>query len=141
MKTLAMLVAIAAVSAVQSDTAPIAGSWIAQFDSRTFVRLELKTANGTITGGISLGNFEVDSQGAVRRADECPRALTAIFDVKLRASLMTFSRKDGASTDRFEVRLLDGGDAELRFLLDDEDLEEFAADGIPTPKPIHLKKQ
>jgi hypothetical protein len=141
MKTLAMLVAIAAVSAVQSDTAPIAGSWIAQFDSRTFVRLELKTANGTITGGISLGNFEVDSQGAVRRADECPRALTAIFDVKLRASLMTFSRKDGASTDRFEVRLLDGGDAELRFLLDDEDLEEFAADGIPTPKPIHLTKQ
>jgi hypothetical protein len=141
MKTLAMLVAIAAVSAVQSDTAPIAGSWIAQFDSRTFVRLELKTANGTITGGISLGNFEVDSQGAVRRADECPRALTAIFDVKLRASLMTFSRKDGASTDRFEVRLLDGGDAELRFLLDDEDLEEFAADGIPTPKPIHLTKK
>jgi len=141
MKTLAMLVALAAVSAVQSDTAPIAGSWIAQFDSRTFVRLELKTANGTITGGISLGNFEVDSQGAVRRADECPRALTAIFDVKLRASLMTFSRKDGASTDRFEVRLLDGGDAELRFLLDDEDLEEFAADGIPTPKPIHLTKQ
>ena len=141
MKTLAMLVAIAAVSAVQSDTAPIAGSWIAQFDSRTFVRLELKTANGTITGGISLGNFEVDSQGAVRRADECPRALTAIFDVKLRASLMTFSRKDGASTDRFEVRLLDGGDAELRFLFDDEDLEEFAADGIPTPKPIHLTKQ
>jgi len=61
--------------------------------------------------------------------------------VKLRASLMTFSRKDGASTDRFEVRLLDGGDAELRFLFDDEDLEEFAADGIPTPKPIHLTKQ
>ena len=141
MKTLAMLVAIAAVSAVQSDTAPIAGSWIAQFDSRTFVRLELKTANGTITGGISLGNVEIDSQGAVRRADECPRALTAIFDVKLRASLVTFSRKDGVSTDRFEVRLLDGGDAELRFLLDDEDLEEFAADGIPTPKPIHLTKQ
>ena len=141
MKTLAMLVAIAAVSAVQSDTAPIAGSWIAQFDSRTFVRLELKAANGTITGGISLGNFEVDSQGAVRRADESPRALTAIFDVKLRASLLTFSRKDGDSTDRFEVRLLDGGDAELRFLLDDEDLEEFAADGIPTPKPIHLTKR
>ena len=141
MKTLALVVAIAAVSAVQSDTAPIACSWTAQFDGRTFVRLELKTANGTITGGISLGNFEVDSQGAVRRADECPRALTAISDVKLRASIITFSRKDGASTERFEVRLLDGGDAELRFLLDDEDLEEFAADGIPTPKPIHLTKQ
>ena len=141
MKTLALVVAIAAASAVQSDTAPIAGSWTAQFDSRTFVRLELKTANGTITGGISLGNVEIDSQGAVRRADESPRALTPIFDVKLRASLVTFSRKDGASTDRFEVRLLDGGDAELRFLVDDEDLEELAADGIPAPKPIHLTKQ
>ena len=141
MKTLALVVAIAAVSSVQSDSTSIAGSWTARFDGRTFVTLELKTANGTITGGISMGNFEVDSQGAVRRADESPRALTAIFDVKLRASLMTFSRKDGASTDRFEVRLLDGGDAELRFLLDDEDREEFAADGIPTPKPIHLKKQ
>ena len=141
MKTLVMFVAIAAVSAVQSDTAPIAGSWIAQFDSRTFVRLELKTANGTITGGISLGNFEVDSQGAVRRADESPRALTPIFDVTRRASILTFSRKDDASIDRFEVRLLDSGDVELKLLLDDEELEEFAADGIPTPKPIHLTKR
>ena len=141
MKTLALVVAIAAVSAVQSNTAPIAGSWTAQFDGRTFVRLALKTANGTITGGISLGNVEIDSQGAVRRADESPRALTPIFDVKLRASLVTFSRKDGTSADRFEVRLLDGGDAELRFLVDDEDLDELAADVIPAPKPIHLAKQ
>ena len=141
MKTLALVVAIAAVSSVQSDSTSIAGSWTARFDGRTFVTLELKTANGTITGGISMGNFEVDSQGVVRRADESPRALTAIFDVKLRASLLTFSRKDGDSTNRFEVRLLDGGDAELRFLVDDEDLEELAADGIPAPKPIHLAKQ
>ena len=88
-----------------------------------------------------MGNVEIDSQGAVRRADESPRALTPIFDVKLRASLVTFSRKDGAGTDRFEVRLLDGGDAELRFLVDDDDLAELAADGIPAPKPIHLTKQ
>ena len=141
MKTLALVVAIAAVSSVQSDSTSIAGSWTARFDGRTFVTLELKTTNGTITGGISMGNFEVDSQGAVRRADESPRALTAIFDVKLRASLLTFSRKDGDSTNRFEVRLLDGGDAELRFLFDDEELEEFVADGIPTPKPIHLTKR
>ena len=141
MKTLALVVAIAAVSAVQSDTAPIAGSWTAQFDGRTFVRLELKTANGTITGGISLGNVEIDSQGAVRRADESPRALTPIFDVKLRASLVTFSRKDGASTDRFEFRLLEDGHAELQFLLNEVDRKEIAAGGIPTPKPIRLTKQ
>ena len=88
-----------------------------------------------------MGNVEIDSQGAVRRADESPRALTPIFDVKLRASLLTFSRKDGDSIERFEVRLLDAGNAEIKLLLDDEDLEELAADGIPTPKPIHLAKQ
>ena len=141
MKTLALVVAIAAVSAGQSDGASIAGSWTARFEGRTFVRLELKTENGTITGGISLGNVEADSQGAVRRADESPRALAPIFDVKRRASILTFSRKDGDSIDRFEVRLLDAGDAELKLLLDDEDLEELAASGIPTPKPIHLAKQ
>lgn len=141
MKTLALGFVIAAVSAGQSDGAAIAGSWTARFDGRTFLRLELETANGTITGGIGVGNFEVDKQGAVRRADEAPRALTPIFDVKLSASILTFSRKDGASTDRFEVRLLDAGGAELQFLLDDEDLADLAADGIPTPKPIHLTKQ
>jgi hypothetical protein len=141
MKTLALAVAIAAVSAVQSDGPSVAGSWTARFDGRTFLRLELKTANGAITGGVSLGHFEVDSQGAVRRADESPRDLTPIFDVKLRSSVLTFARKDGASTDRFEVRLLDGGSAELQFLIDDEDLEELAADGVPAPKPIRLTKQ
>ena len=141
MKTLILLGAIAALSAGQSVGGPITGSWTAQFEGLTFLRLELKTVNGMITGGISVGNFEVDSQGAVRRADEAPRALTPVFDVKLRASILTFSRKDGASTDRFEVRLLDDGGAELKFLLDEEDLRELAASSIPTPKPIHLTKQ
>src|SRR4030095_14003849 len=135
MKPLALVVAIAAFSAGQSDGASIAGSWTARFEGRTFLRLELKTANGTSTCAISMGDFEVDSQGAVRRADESPRSLTPIFDVTRRGSILTFSRKDGAGIDRFEVRLLDAGDAELKLLMDDEDLDELAADGIPTPKP------
>jgi hypothetical protein len=94
-----------------------------------------------ITGGISLGNFEVDGQGLVRRADEAPPVLTPILDVKRRASILTFSRRDGASTDRFEVRLLDDVGTELQFLLDHEDLSDLAASGTPTPKPIHLTKQ
>jgi hypothetical protein len=141
MKTLILLGAIAALSAGQSGDRPITGSWTAQFQSRTFVRLELKTVNGMITGGISLGNFEVDGQGLVRRADEAPPVLTPILDVKRRASILTFSRRDGASTDRFEVRLLDDGGTELQFLLDHEDLSDLAASGTPTPKPIHLTKQ
>ena len=140
MKTLALVVAIAAVS-VQSNTAPIAGSWTAQFDGRTFVRLELKTTNGTITGGMSLGKFEVDKQGALRRAVESPRDLTPIFDVTRRESTVTFSRKDGTSTDRFELQLLEAGHAELHVLLNDADRRELAASGIPTVKPIALSRQ
>ena len=141
MNTLILLGAIAALSASQSG-GPITGSWTAQFEGRTFLRLELKTENEMITGGICLGHsLEVDSQGAVRRTDEAPLVLTPIFDVKRRASTLTFSRQDGASTDRFEVRLLDDGGAELRFLLDEEDVRELAASGVPPPKPIHLTKQ
>ena len=53
---------------------------------------------------------------------------------------MTFSVKDVEDTDRFELRLLENADAELRFLLNDEDREDFAASGIPLPKPIRLRK-
>src|SRR5215470_4679038 len=139
--TLALVVAIATVSAGQSDGASIAGSWTAQFEGRTFLRLELKTENGTITGALGIGNFEVDRQGEVTRADESPRSLAPISDVKRRASILTFSRKDGDGIDRFEVRLLDATNAELNILLDDEERKQLAESGVPIPKPIHLAKQ
>jgi len=138
---LVLVVAITTVSTGQSDGASITGSWTARFEGRTFLRLELKTENGTITGALSVGNFEVDRLGQVSRADEPPRSPTPIFDVKRRASILTFSRKDGDSIDRFEVRLLDATNAELKFLLDDEDRKQLAESGVPTPKPIHLVKQ
>jgi len=139
--TLALVVAIATVSAGQSDGASIAGSWTARFDGRTFLRLELKTDSGTITGALGIGNIEVDRQGEISRADDSPRSLTPIFDVKRRASILTFSRKDGDSIDRFEVRLLDATNAEFKILLDDEDRKQLAESGVPAPKPIHLAKQ
>ena len=50
MKTLALLVAIAAVSVTQSGGASITGSWTAQFEGRTFLTLELKAVDGTARG-------------------------------------------------------------------------------------------
>jgi len=67
--------------------------------------------------------------------------MTPIFDVTEQPSLVTFSRKDGSDTDRFELHVLGAGRAELRFLLSDEDRQELAADGIPVPKPIALTRQ
>ena len=141
MKTVALVVGMTAVLAGQSGTASITGSWTAQFEGRTFLRLELKTVNGTITGGLSVGDIEVDPHGALRRAKESPRELRPISDVTQHDSTVTFSTKDGSETDQFELRLLDTGEAELRFLLSDAQREELAADGIPTPKPIRLTKQ
>ena len=143
MKTLALVVAMTAVSACQSGSGAIAGTWTAQFEGRTFLRLELKTANGAITGGMSVGNIEVDHQGALRRVGELPRDLMPIFDVTQRASTVTFSRKDSANSDpdRFELRLLEAGHAELQFLPSDADRKELAASGVPTPKPIPLARQ
>ena len=93
-----------------------------------------------MAGGISLGDFEVDPQGVVRRADAAPLNLTPISDATLKGSTVTFAMKEGNDTDRFELRLLENADADLHFLLNDEDRKELAADGIPLPKPVRVKK-
>jgi hypothetical protein len=143
MATLALLVTIVAVSTVQAGPASIAGSWIAQFEGRTFVRLDFKTVDGRITGTMTVGNIELDKHGALLRVGELSHEVRPIFDVTQRESTITFFRKDtdDSTPDRFELRLLKAGDAELHILLSDEDREEFAANGIPAPKPIRVTKQ
>lgn len=112
----------------------------ATFEGRTFIRLELKTVNGAITGGIRLGNIEVDPQGMVKRADAAPLNLIHIFDVTRKGATVTFFIKERADTDQFELRLLQNGDADLHFVVNDEDRKELAASGVPLPKPIRLTK-
>ena len=141
MKALCLALAITALPVSQPATGPIAGSWSAKFEGRTFIRLELKTVNGAITGGIRLGNnLEIDSQGIVKSADAAPLSLIHIFGATRKGSTVTFFMKDGNDTDQFELRLLENGDADLLFLLNDEDRKELAAEGVPPPKPIRLTK-
>jgi len=141
MKTVTLAIALTILSMGQSGAASFAGSWTAQFQGRTFVRLELKATNGAITGGISLGDLEVDDKGAPRHVGDPPRDLTPIVDVRQRGSTLMFALKDGTDTDRFELRLLEGGRAELQFLLDDATRKEIAASGVAVPKPIPLTRQ
>jgi hypothetical protein len=141
MKILALVAAMCAATATQSADAAMAGTWTAQFEGRTFVRLQLASVNGTVTGGISLGNFELDKAGAVRRASPPPPDLKPISEVAQRASIMTFTVAGSDDPDRFEFKLIDTGRAELRLLLSDEDREELAAEGIPPPRPIPLTKR
>ena len=141
MKSLAMVVAMAWLSVAQSGAVAIAGVWTAEFAGRTFIRLELKNANGTITGGISVGDIEVDSQGVISGAEEPPRNLTPISGVALRGSVLSFSRKDGDDIDQFELHLLRDGSSELQLMLSEADRRELAVGGIPAPRPIRLTKR
>ena len=141
MKALCLALAITTLWVGQPADGPIAGSWTATFEGRTFVRLELKTVNGAISGGIRLGrNLEIDSQGMVKRADAAPLNLKPIFGATRKGATVTFFLKDGNDTDQFELRLLENGDADLHVLLNDTDRKELAADGVPLPKPIRLTK-
>jgi hypothetical protein len=115
------------------------GTWIAEFKGAAFVRLELSVTGGTLGGRIALGDLEVDAEGLVKAARQAPDRLTPIFDVAVRDSVVSFSRKDGNDADHFELRL-SGGEAELRFIFDEETVKELTDEGIPLPKPVRLKK-
>ncbi len=141
MRLATLLIALAVVPSGQTGATSVAGSWTAQFQGTTFVRLELKTANGGVTGAISLGNIEVDDRGAVRRVDAAPPGLKPISDVTQRGSTLMFLLKEGDEPDRFEFHLLEGGRGELHLLLDEDDLEELKDNGIPAPRPIQLTRQ
>ena len=123
----------------QEDGQPYAGTWVADLAGKTYVRLELTVTNGALAGTISLGDIHVDSQGAVDQVTRTPAEGTPIFDITLRDSLLSFSRKDGDDTDHFEMRLV-GSAAELRFVLTEADRRDLAEQGIPLPKPFPLRK-
>jgi len=141
MRLLLAMVAVMALAG-QSASSRMVGSWTAQFDGQTYVRLDLKSSNGTLSGGLSLGNVEVDKTGALLRVGEAPRELTPVFDVTATDTTLRFSRKEGRDTDRFELKLNEAGRAELHLLLTDQQLRELAADqGVPAPKPFLLTKR
>ena len=137
--TLLATIALAAFAAVQAPATKYDGTWIAQFEGVTWARLELRTVNGTVTGGICLGNIEWNKDGSLRHAEPAPKELSPIFDIRQQGAAISFSRKDGNDTDRFEVSAA-GTDLQLAFLFTEEDRREFAAEGIPLPKPVRLVK-
>ena len=131
------IIAIAAFAAVQAPATKYDGTWVGQFEGTTHVRLELRTVNGAVTGGISLGNIEVNTDGTLRHVEPGPKELSPIFDVRQRGAVIVFSRKEGDDTEQFEMEVK-GAEAELRFVLTDEIRREFASEGIPIPKPFRL---
>jgi hypothetical protein len=140
MKPAILLVTALVIGAAQTSNPSFAGTWTAEHANQTFVRLELEGAGAAIGGRMSLGDIELDKSGQVKLAKAAPPNPTPIFDVAERAGKLTFARKDGRDTDRFELKLVDGTTAELTFVLTEASRKELAAQGISEFKPLRLKK-
>jgi hypothetical protein len=136
-----MLALALMLTAGQTGDRTFAGTWTAEFQGKTYVRLVLDAAAGAPSGKISLGNIQVDSKGSVHKAESAPETFTPIFDVALRGSTLSFARKESRDTDRFELNLLGNDTAELRLILTEADRKELAESGATTVKPIRLTKR
>ena len=136
----AMAAAAVGVMLAQSAAQPYIGTWAADLNGNTYVRLELTTTGGALGGRIALADIHLNSQGEVEAVLGAAPGFTPIFDVVLRDATLTFARKDGDDTDRFEMRLITSGAAQLTFVPTDADREELARAGVPLPKPVRLKK-
>ena len=135
----ALLTLALTLAAGQTSSQRYAGTWIAEFEGTTFVRLELTPAKESLSGRIALGDVEFNADGNVRKAKAAPARFTPIFDIVMGDASFSFARKDGNDTDRFEMRWT-GQDAELVFLISEEDRKELAATGVPVLKPFRLRK-
>ena len=124
----------------QQTGQPYAGTWTADLAGRNYVRLELKVADSTLSGTLSLADIRLDQQGVVGEITSAPSAPKPIFDVTLRNSTLLFSRKDSNDTDHFEMRITGGGVAELLWVPSEENRQELADNGIAVPKPMPLKR-
>jgi len=135
---LVLLMGLALLASVQAGT-QFAGTWTAEHAGATFVRLELRAASGPPAGELALGDVQVDAKGVVSKAAPAPSTGAAIFDVVVKGSTLSFARKDGNDTDRFEATRI-GDELELRFILTEEFRKELAAEGIAELKPVRLHR-
>jgi len=133
----ALLVAI-----LPPQTAPagMVGTWVADLNGTTFVRLELRTENGRLIGALGTGDIHIDKNGLVDSAKSAPETLTPLTNMVIARGMMSFNRTQGDDIERFRMRVTGERTAELTFLPSDEDLEEMKEAGIPAPKPIALRK-
>src|ERR1051326_4727082 len=92
------------------------GTWTAEFMDTTFLRLEIKMADGKFSGSIATGNIHTAEDGRLTdvSAPE-PNHATPIFDIAMDGETLTFKRHDGDEIDRMQLTLTSKGTAELRF--------------------------
>jgi hypothetical protein len=125
---------------VQSTATTAAGTWVAEHQGTTFIRLELTAANNTLTGAMGAGDVRVDDKGEVSQVTAVPTPLKKLLEVAVSGSSVSFVLPDDNDRDQFRLTVLGGDQAELAFLPDAELIEELKEAGIALPRPIRLRK-
>ena len=120
----------------QAASQRFAGTWLADHAGTTYVRLVLRGSDDALTGTLSLGDVQVDERGELKTVAPAKNA-GPVFDVHVNGAVLSFARKDGDDTDRFEVRLTGADNAELTLLVSEA---ERQAAGVSSLKPFRLTR-
>lgn len=138
--TLLLALALALLTS-QAPQAALSGTWVAELKGITFMRLELRIADGRLIGAMSVGSYiHFDQSGNVDEAKPIAGTLIPISDVVTNAALVSFTRLEGNDPDQFRMRLIGKDTAELSFVFSEEDLQELKDEGIPVPKPVSMRR-
>jgi hypothetical protein len=89
----------------QSNGQAFAGQWTCEYFGRTLARLDLQDVNASVTGRMSIGYFHVDSDGKLDVVIEQATVFTPIFDVVLRDGVLSFTKENDGTPDRYELRV------------------------------------
>jgi hypothetical protein len=110
----------AAPKVTTEDAQRFIGVWTAEFMDTTFLRIDLKLANGALTGTVATGNIHTAEDGRLTDVSEVNQSkATALFDVTVDGNAVTFKRHDDDDVDQMQMTLTSNGSAELRFIFPD----------------------
>ena len=136
-----LLLGLLGIAPLQSAVADMPGTWVADHHGTTYIRLELKAADGTLAGTMGTGTVRFDTNGDVVEA-AVPRSMTmtTLLEVTVDGSSVSFATHEGNDTDHFRLTVVGADQAELTFIWTEELLAELKDEGIPVPKPFRLRR-
>ena len=136
-----LLLGLLSIASQQPSAAAMSGTWIAEHRGTTFIRLELRAADGTLAGTMGTGTVRFDDNGdVIEAAARLSPAMTPLLEVTVDGSSVSFATHEGNDTDHFRLTVVSADQAELTFIWTEELLEELKDEGIPVPKPFRLRR-
>jgi len=125
------LLAILPLAAQDADVLKkFAGTWEAKVKDKVICTIRVKAGN-SISGETADCNINADANGDLQEPESADSANepSPMLNPKVQGDTLTFQEKDGNDVLQFEMKLLGGGQAELKIL------------DAPVPiKPIHFTR-